>query len=301
MKKTMLALFLAGSCSAAFAQVTETRDTSLNRTQNQSDVYNTQTDVNRTTDMNRTTEMHRTDMQGNHHTIHRDAMSTTGDYSAYGTTSAAVPRNIQVYFDRDYPAAGTVTWRQKGNMYHATYLNQGRYSHVYYNNAGNSYTVSLPVTQNYVPDDVVNRVSNMFGDMVYDIATMRGADGKDFYHVRTFEGDQLKSQWIGEDGVAITDPFRSADQDDAMNPNTMNQNQQNNQQQMNQQQDQQQQTIDTLNREQTPYNQEQTPLIEDQEPGNQTPAPINENGTLPEDDGSTSAIIERKYILRSRA
>jgi hypothetical protein len=152
-----------------------------------------------------------TTIQGNQHKIHANTMTTTGDYSAYGTTSAAIPSNVQVYFDRDYPNSGEVTWRKKGDWYYATYNKMGRYNHVYYNERGDTYTVALPVTHNYVPDDVVMKVGNMFGDMVYDIASLKGQDGQTIYHIRTIEGEQLKSNWVGEDGSTITDPFRPAD------------------------------------------------------------------------------------------
>jgi hypothetical protein len=209
MKKTFLALLLAGSCGAAVAQVTQTTDSTKNQnqTQTQTQTMNqTQTNPNWNANVNTTTTI-----QGNQHKVHQNTMTTTGEYSAYGTTSATIPSTVQVYFDRDYPNAGAVTWRKKGDWYYATYNKMGRYNHVYYNERGDTYTVALPVTQNFVPDDIVMKVGNMFGDMVYDIATIKGQNGQNIYHIRTIEGDQLKSNWVGEDGATIADPFRPAD------------------------------------------------------------------------------------------
>jgi hypothetical protein len=203
MKKSFLAFLLAGSCCAAMAQVTG--DSTMN-TQTQTG----DTSINKNSNWN-TTTTNTTTIQGNQHKVHSNTMTTTGDYSAYGTTSVSIPSTVQVYFDRDYPNSGAVTWRKKGDWYYATYNKMGRYNHVYYNERGDTYTVALPVTHNYVPDDIVMKVGNMFGDMVYDIASLKGQEGKTIYHIRTIEGEQLKSNWVGEDGSTITDPFRPAD------------------------------------------------------------------------------------------
>lgn len=204
MKKTFLALFMAGSCCAAVAQVEG--DSAMKKTQTQTG--DTTMSVNSNWNTTPTTT---TTIQGNQHKVHANSMTTTGDYSAYGTTSVSIPSTVQVYFDRDYPNSGAVTWRKKGDWYYATYNKMGRYNHVYYNERGDTYTVALPVTHNYVPDDIVMKVGNMFGDMVYDISSIKGTEGKTIYHIRTIEGDQLKSNWVGEDGSTITDPFRPAD------------------------------------------------------------------------------------------
>jgi hypothetical protein len=70
--------------------------------------------------------------------------------------------------------------------------------------------VSLPVTETYVPDDIVSKVGTMFGPMIYDITTLKGDSAHNIiYQVRTVENGQVKAQWIGEDGSTIADPFRS--------------------------------------------------------------------------------------------
>jgi hypothetical protein len=212
MKKTMLALFLAGSCSAAMAQVTGDSTTNRNQTQTQTQTQTQNQTVDQTQNSKwNTTPTTNTSIQGNQHKMHQNSMTTTGDYNAYGTTSVSIPSTVQVYFDRDYPNAGEITWRRKGDWYYATYNKMGRYQHVYYNERGDTYTVALPVTQNYVPDDIVTKAGNMYGDMIYDISSVKGQNGQNIYHIRTIEGDQLRSNWVGEDGTNITDPFRPAD------------------------------------------------------------------------------------------
>jgi hypothetical protein len=146
-------------------------------------------------------------MNNNNGTMNNGNMSTTGNYSAYGATSVTAPSNIQSYMMRDYPSASDVMWQQQGDWYHGTYLNNGRYNHVYYNEAGATYSVALPVTQTWMPDEVINKMSSMFGPSIYDIAMIKGAGGQNIYHVRLSENGQMRSQYIGEDGTTINDPF----------------------------------------------------------------------------------------------
>ncbi len=278
MKKTILALCLAGSCNAVFAQVTQ-------------DSMKTQETIYTTT----SAELHK-----NHHTIYRDtSLTATGDYSAYGVTSATVPSSVQGFFDRDYPTAGTVTWRMKGPWYHATYNKNGRYSHVYYNDAGKSYKVSLPVTQNYVPDDIIARVSDMFGDMVYDVATIKGSNGKDLYHVRTLENGEMRSQWIGDDGATVTDPYRNDSVATDWNTSSTGSNPANSSMQDAEQSTQINDTSAPAVNSSQPVNREQTPLVDDQMPINE-PMPAGGSDENPSaTDPSSSAVLDRKQKSRN--
>jgi hypothetical protein len=191
MKKTILSWLLVGASCAAFAQ-TETGTDSTNR--------NTNTSVNNTTTTDNSS-------MNNNSTTNNAALSSNNAYSAWGNT-VAVPYNVQTYMQRDYPMAQNVMWQQNGDWYHGVYLNSGRYSHVYYNQAGATYTVALPVTQTWVPDDMITKITSMFGPAIYDVTTMKGMDGQNVYQVRLVENGQIRSQWIGDDGNAIADPFR---------------------------------------------------------------------------------------------
>lgn len=278
MKKTILTLCLAGSCNALFAQVTQ-------------DSMKTLETIYTTTNA----ELHK-----NHHTIYRDTtLTTTGDYSAYGVTSATVPSSVQGFFDRDYPSAGTVTWRMKGPWYHATYNKNGRYSHVYYNEAGKSYKVSLPVTQNYVPDDIIARVSDMYGDMVYDVATIKGANGKSLYHVRTLENGEMRSQWIGDDGATITDPYRNDSITTDWNTSSTGSNPTGSSLQTTESNSQLNETTAPETNSSQPVNREQTPLVNDQVPANE-PKPVDNNDDNPSaTDPLSSAVLDRKQKNRN--
>jgi hypothetical protein len=101
-----------------------------------------------------------------------------------------------------------VNWQQSGDFYHGTYLTNGRYNHVYYNMAGATYTVSLPVTQTWVPDDIINRASSMYGPTIYDLTTLKGSNGQNVYQIRTVENGQMRTQYITDDGSTVMDYFR---------------------------------------------------------------------------------------------
>ena len=137
-----------------------------------------------------------------------NASTSTNDYNAYGTTSVNIPYTVQRSYMATYPNNTNIVWMQRGDWYYTTTNNSGRYTHLYYDSRGTSWTVALPVTQNYVPDEVIGRVSNMFGPTIYDITTLHGMENKTIYQVRTIDNGVVSAKWIGEDGSAITDPYR---------------------------------------------------------------------------------------------
>src|SRR6476661_7791179 len=199
MKKTILSLILIGGSYMVFAQ-NETRDTANRNTTNTYDSSR---------NMNNSTQTQVSSNPGDS-LNNNSSMSSNNAYNAYGATSANIPYRAQMNLPKDYPAANNITWTQSGDWYHGTYLNNGRYSHIYYDDRGNTYSVSMPVTETYVPDDIMNKVTTMFGPMVYDVTTLKGdSSHQNIYQVRTLENGQVKSQWIGDDGSSIMDPFRA--------------------------------------------------------------------------------------------
>ena len=203
MKKTILSLILIGGSCMVFAQ-NETRDTTTRPTTNTYDSSRTMNNTNINNGI-------QTPVSNSGDTANsKSAMSSNNAYNAYGTTSVNIPYRAQMNLQKDYPTANNITWTQSGDWYHGTYMNNGRYSHIYYDDRGNTYSVSMPVTETYVPDDIMNKVTTMFGPMVYDVTTLKGdSSHQNIYQVRTLENGQVKSQWIGDDGSSIMDPFRA--------------------------------------------------------------------------------------------
>lgn len=222
MKKTILSLILLGGSYMVFAQ-NETRDSINRNTTNTYDSSKTMNNSSMNNDMQTRVNANAGDSMHNN-----NSMSSNNAYNAYGTTSVNIPYRAQMNLQKDYPTANNISWTQSGDWYHGVYMNNGRYSHIYYDDRGNTYSVSMPVTQTYVPDDIMGKVTTMFGPTVYDVTTLKGdSTHQNIYQIRTLENGQVKTQWIGDDGSSIMDPFRSETSADvnsvtnpAMNPTT---------------------------------------------------------------------------------
>lgn len=198
MKKTILSLFFITCSFMVFAQIDTTRRGSDTTTRDTTNMYN----------QNVTNQP---DSMGITHNNNSDTSTSVSAYPAYGTASVAIPYRAQLNLQKDYPmvTANNVTWTKQGEWFHGTYMNNGRYSHIYYDDRGNTWTVSMPVTQTYVPDDILGKATTMFGPMIYDVTTLKGDSAHStIYQIRTIENGQVKAQWIGEDGNSIMDPFR---------------------------------------------------------------------------------------------
>src|SRR5689334_14060933 len=119
MKKTILAMMMAGSVVAASAQTD-----SMNRNMSDTTAGNT-------------------------------AVSS-GSYNAFGTYNAIAPDYMETYVLRDYPGATNIRWQQNGDWWHGYYMNNNQPTHLYYTSSGATFTAALPVKQNMVPDDVIS-------------------------------------------------------------------------------------------------------------------------------------------------
>ena len=204
MNKTNLMMLLAGSTCAVFAQ---------------NDTTNRNTGTNGTTGTN--TNMGNNTYNNNNGSMNgtwgtNSSMSSNNSYNAYGTFNATAPDYLQGYVLRDYPTATDIRWQQSTDWWHGYYMNNGQPVNMYYNTAGQTFNVALPVKQSLVPDAVVSKAISMYGPMLYDITAVRGTNGQDIYMVRTLENGQVASQWMGEDGTKVIDVYR-VESNDAMN------------------------------------------------------------------------------------
>jgi hypothetical protein len=184
MKKTLLAMLLAGSSCCVFAQVEDS-------------VKKTMTDNTQTTTNNTQTTTDNT-------------LTTTSEYNAYSSFTATPPVYVNSYIMRDYPAATNLHWRVDNNdWWHAYYVDANNMPmHVYYNTGGNTYTVSLPVKQSWVPDAVVTKAVQLYGPVLYDINMIKGTNRQDVYAVRILENGVASTVWMDENGNKVLDVYR---------------------------------------------------------------------------------------------
>ncbi|MGN6399921.1 MAG: hypothetical protein ACTHMD_05680 [Flavisolibacter sp.] len=207
MKKTILSLLLIGSSYALFAQTDSThRDSTLRSDSSMSN-------MNQNTMNQNNNSMNNGVMNNNMNTDstnRNNSMSSNNAYNAYGTTSVNIPYKAQLNLQKDYPGASNITWTKTGDWYEGTYMTNGRYSHIYYDDRGNTWSVAMPVTQTYVPDDIVTKATTMYGPTIYDVTMLKGdSTHANIYQIRTLENGQVKAQWIADDGSTVMDPFRS--------------------------------------------------------------------------------------------
>lgn len=138
-------------------------------------------------------------------------LEMTGYYHAKGTTN--VPSQFQSNFQLAYPNATDVAWYEVNDWYRAVHTQDGRNMHVYYTPNGSSFLVALPVLQSWVPEDVVSAALSRYGNNIYAVNKVKVAGGVDAYQVSILENGILRHEWIGEDGMVITNVFRTASDD----------------------------------------------------------------------------------------
>ncbi|MCW3072984.1 MAG: hypothetical protein JWP69_53 [Flaviaesturariibacter sp.] len=193
MKKTILALTLVGCGAVAGAQDSLKTNASMQNSQNSS-MQNSQN----------------ASMQNSQNTMDPQMQSSVGSYNAYGT-AVTVPSHTQAYLLRDYPTATNATWQQSGDWYRANVINNNRSMHMYYGPSGDSYAVALPVTQSWVPEEVITSALNTYGTSIYAVNRIKGATGQELYAVTVLENGVSRTEYLNLDGtsVAALDVFRT--------------------------------------------------------------------------------------------
>lgn len=200
MKKTIVGMLFLGTCCAAFAQNTQTTNTGTTTNQN-----SMPSDLNSAKPTNTSTD--------------NATMQSSGNYSAYGP-AMNVPSSTQMAFTRDYPAATGVSWQQNNEWTRASYRTGARNMQVFYSANGSSYAVALPVVQGYVAEEVIGKALDTYGEKLYSITRLKAADGKDAYQVTLAQNGQTSTEWIGEDGIAVTNVYRTEPEDNTQKVNT---------------------------------------------------------------------------------
>ena len=62
---------------------------------------------------------------------------------------------------------------------------------------------ALPVTQNYVPTDVVATIRNTYGADLYDITTLTCNDGQTCYNVRVIRNGVVEDVLVNSSGATV--------------------------------------------------------------------------------------------------
>lgn len=148
---------------------------------------------------------------------------TLNSTSANAAYSVSVPTSVQTSFTTAYPAAGTAVWSQSGDWYRARYMENGKLMEASYREDGKAFTrPASPIMRTYVPEETVSKALEMYGMNVYAIAGSKAADGQMRYNVTIIESGQSRTEWMNEDGSAVTNPYRTEMDDQPANQNINN-------------------------------------------------------------------------------
>ena len=119
----------------------------------------------------------------------------------YTTTTTnygySVPKPIMVNFQQAYPTVTNVTWLPMNDWWYATYTTpENRITRVYYNTQpyyvekDESFTVSLPVMNTFVPDDVIQQAITKHGANLFSITAGKKMDSGQTYYVTVINNGQ---------------------------------------------------------------------------------------------------------------
>ena len=131
-------------------------------------------------------------------------------YRATDVNTYVVPVVIQTNFRTAYPNATQVTWQPMStDWWYATYKDNNRLTVVYYNTQpyylirDESYKMSLPVFNTYVPEDVITNAVNTYGSDLYSItATKPDATGNAMYQVTVIKNGKAETMIMNGSGTA---------------------------------------------------------------------------------------------------
>lgn len=128
-----------------------------------------------------------------------------------GTAVSTLPLYVRTNFGRDYPnpANNQYAWNQYGDWFSTSYTGKGRLTQYFYDERGRGYSLSLPVIQTYVPEDVVDKALQKYGARLYSIGMVKTADGKDAYQIGLLSHGQLHNDYLNEEGISVANVWRT--------------------------------------------------------------------------------------------
>lgn len=151
------------------------------------------------------------------------AMAPDNSYSASsGTAVTNLPLYVRTNFAKDYPNPDSrqYAWNQYGDWFSTQYTAKGRLTQYFYDQRGSGYSLSLPVIQTYVPEEIVDKALQKYGAHLYSIGMVKTADGSSAYLVGLIDRGQLHSDYLNEGGVTVPNVWRTEEMN--LNSNSAN-------------------------------------------------------------------------------
>lgn len=250
MKKTFLAMLLAGSSMMVFAQNTQT-GSSNQQTNNTTQATMSNTSSNNANWSGSTSWAPETSpywgwssyevwygrpsannmstnpgMNSTNNMASSGSLNSSSNYAAYGVAVPYLPANVQMRFNQDFPSGvnNTYSWNQYGDWFHTYNLGNGRLTQYFYDARGNGYSLALPVIATYVPENIIEKALNKYGSNLYSVAMIKTADGNDAYQVGLIRGGQMTTQYLDENGASVQEVWRTDDMNNSGSMNTTQSN-----------------------------------------------------------------------------
>ena len=131
-------------------------------------------------------------------------------YQATDMNTYQVPPTIQTNFQVTYPGTAQVTWRPMNDWWYATYKDDNnRIIQVYYNTQeyymirNESFKVSLPVLNTFVPEDVITNAISSYGNDLYSITALKADTSNNMmYHVTLIKNGTAETTMMNAASVA---------------------------------------------------------------------------------------------------
>ena len=138
--------------------------------------------------------------------------TTTTTTSITVDNNTQVPASIRTNFQMSYPNVTEVKWMPVNDWWYASFKNEeNRMVRVYYNTQpyylerDESFRLSLPVLNTFVPDDVILAAINTYGNDLYSITTTKPGENGQMYHVTLIKNGVSEIVMLNSNAVASSD------------------------------------------------------------------------------------------------
>jgi hypothetical protein len=192
MKHLIIFLLFSGSVLTTLAQTTDSTTTTM-RHDSTMVMDTAKSEMNHTdSSMTNTTSAGMDTMKSMNHT---DSSVTNTMSSGMDTTKAAVNNASSNMTNMSSDTSKTSMSNMSSNSSSSMDKNAAM--------TALNHNAALPVLENYIPDAVVAKAKEKYGDSLYDITSIKRTADQSVYAVRTRSNGVFSLQMIGEDGNPV--------------------------------------------------------------------------------------------------
>jgi len=110
-----------------------------------------------------------------------------------------IPPAIRQSIQSDYASTDSIKWQRSGNdWWDVSYMKNQQTVNKSCNIEGQCKDVALPVLENNIPSDLIEKMTAKYGSAIYDITKIKGSDGQNEYVVRVLQNGEIITERISE-------------------------------------------------------------------------------------------------------